>query len=220
MGRSRQVCIYLVFWRRQVATDACSVEAKHRGFGFVTFSSAGDAQDAIDNMDMNELQGKILKVNIARPMKAQPQLQGPADEPRIKCEFGRMFSGIGSGVRGIGAPSPFPGGAQVSHSNTNLARRDDETPHEHAPEPPAKPAARGKRRKAKDDEGKGDDDSNGRSTPVGRAKRAKAHAHHHHHQYVQIPTPLDFLIERQHGEFTVVGSCSRSTGPKQLWRGD
>ena len=76
MGRSRQVCIYLVFWRRQVATDACSVEAKHRGFGFVTFSSAGDAQDAIDNMDMNELQGKVLKVNIARPMKAQPQLQG------------------------------------------------------------------------------------------------------------------------------------------------
>jgi len=49
---------------------------KHRGFAFVTFSSSGDAQDAIDNMDMNELKGRVLKVNIARPMKTQPQLQG------------------------------------------------------------------------------------------------------------------------------------------------
>jgi len=36
---------------------------------FVTFSSSGDAQDAIDNMDMNELKRKILKVNFARPIK-------------------------------------------------------------------------------------------------------------------------------------------------------
>jgi len=44
-------------------------DLKHRGYAFVTFSSAGDAQDAIDNMDMNELRGRILKVSIARPMK-------------------------------------------------------------------------------------------------------------------------------------------------------
>ncbi|KIM46682.1 hypothetical protein M413DRAFT_63544 [Hebeloma cylindrosporum] len=43
---------------------------KHRGFAFVTFSSQGDAQDAIDNMDMNELKGRVLRVNLARPMKA------------------------------------------------------------------------------------------------------------------------------------------------------
>ncbi|KAI0273756.1 hypothetical protein BC834DRAFT_966231 [Gloeopeniophorella convolvens] len=49
-------------------------DLKHRGYGFVTYSSAGDAQDAIDNMDMNELRGRVLKVNLARPMKgiAQP----------------------------------------------------------------------------------------------------------------------------------------------------
>ena len=35
---------------------------------FTTFSS-GDAQDAIDNLDMNELKRKILKVNLARPIK-------------------------------------------------------------------------------------------------------------------------------------------------------
>jgi len=44
-------------------------DLKHRGYAFVTFSSAGDAQDAIDNMDMNELRGRILKVSLARPMK-------------------------------------------------------------------------------------------------------------------------------------------------------
>jgi RNA recognition motif-containing protein len=45
-------------------------EPKHRGFGFVTYTSAGDAQDAIDNMDMNELRGRVLRVNLARPQKA------------------------------------------------------------------------------------------------------------------------------------------------------
>lgn len=51
-------------WLIDVAADL-----KHRGYGFVTFSSAGDAQDAIDNMDMNELRGRVLKVSLARPMK-------------------------------------------------------------------------------------------------------------------------------------------------------
>ncbi|KAL0953930.1 hypothetical protein HGRIS_005095 [Hohenbuehelia grisea] len=48
-------------------------DSKHRGFAFVTFSSSADAQDAIDNMDMNELRGRVLKVNLARPIKAQIQ---------------------------------------------------------------------------------------------------------------------------------------------------
>ncbi|TFK55052.1 RNA-binding domain-containing protein [Heliocybe sulcata] len=48
-------------------------EAKHRGFGFVTYSSPEDAQDAIDNMDLNELRGRVLKVNLARPIKGIQQ---------------------------------------------------------------------------------------------------------------------------------------------------
>ncbi|PFH54328.1 hypothetical protein AMATHDRAFT_72831 [Amanita thiersii Skay4041] len=51
-------------------------EAKHRGFGFVTFSSPADAQDAIDNMDLNELRGKVIRVNLARPMKGPIQPLG------------------------------------------------------------------------------------------------------------------------------------------------
>ncbi|KAG0707718.1 RNA-binding domain-containing protein [Suillus ampliporus] len=44
-------------------------EFKHRGFAFVTYSSPADAQDAIDNMDLNELRGRVLKVNQAKAMK-------------------------------------------------------------------------------------------------------------------------------------------------------
>jgi len=51
-------------------------EAKHRGFAFVTFASSADAQDAIDNMDLHEMGGKVLKVNLARPMKGQLQPGG------------------------------------------------------------------------------------------------------------------------------------------------
>ncbi|KAF5377021.1 hypothetical protein D9757_001862 [Collybiopsis confluens] len=52
------------------------IEGKHRGFAFVTYSSASDAQDAIDNMDLNELRGRVIKVNLARPMKTPTQLGG------------------------------------------------------------------------------------------------------------------------------------------------
>ncbi|KAF7793133.1 hypothetical protein EIP86_004242 [Pleurotus ostreatoroseus] len=51
-------------------------EEKHKGYGFVTFSSPADAQDAIDNMDLNELRGKVLRVNLARPTKIPLQPQG------------------------------------------------------------------------------------------------------------------------------------------------
>ncbi|OCH94981.1 RNA-binding domain-containing protein [Obba rivulosa] len=48
-------------------------ETKHRGFGFVTFASPADAQDAIDNMDLNELNGRVLKVSLARPLRVPLQ---------------------------------------------------------------------------------------------------------------------------------------------------
>ncbi|CAK9779573.1 unnamed protein product [Cutaneotrichosporon oleaginosum] len=47
---------------------------KHRGYAFITFAEAADAQEAIDNFDLNELpgyagQGKFLKCSIANPNK-------------------------------------------------------------------------------------------------------------------------------------------------------
>nr|XP_019046122.1 cyclophilin [Kwoniella bestiolae CBS 10118]OCF25052.1 cyclophilin [Kwoniella bestiolae CBS 10118] len=48
------------------------VESKHRGFAFITFSLPSDAQDAIDNFDLNELpgyqgRGRFLKCSLANP---------------------------------------------------------------------------------------------------------------------------------------------------------
>jgi len=48
-------------------------ESKHRGYGFVTFSNQADALDAIDNMDMNEFHGKVVKINLAKPQKLTGQ---------------------------------------------------------------------------------------------------------------------------------------------------
>eukprot|EP01138_Halocafeteria_seosinensis_P000389 gb/GECG01000402.1/.p1 GENE.gb/GECG01000402.1/~~gb/GECG01000402.1/.p1 ORF type:complete len:153 (+),score=31.87 gb/GECG01000402.1/:1-459(+) len=43
---------------------------QHRGFAFVEFEDENDAEEAIDNMDMSELCGRVIRVNHARPMKA------------------------------------------------------------------------------------------------------------------------------------------------------
>jgi peptidyl-prolyl isomerase E (cyclophilin E) len=74
--------------------DYCvdKVTPKSRGFAFVTYSTQIDAQDAIDNMDLNEFRygvtqalahgptyhsfihpcsrsGRVIRVNLARPQK-------------------------------------------------------------------------------------------------------------------------------------------------------
>mmetsp|Transcript_33362 Transcript_33362/g.68893 ORF Transcript_33362/g.68893 Transcript_33362/m.68893 type:complete len:134 (-) Transcript_33362:2267-2668(-) len=41
---------------------------KHRGFGFVEFESAEDANEATFNMNNGELNGRVLNVNVAKPM--------------------------------------------------------------------------------------------------------------------------------------------------------
>lgn len=115
---------------------------------------------------------------------AQPQLSGPAGEPGIKSEFGRIFAGVNSGIGGLTSPAP-PRNA-VPYPGTGMMRRED-TEIQDQVEAPAKPGpARGKRRKLKDEESK--DDDSGRQSPAGRTKRAKNHAHHHH-QYVPSPHP-------------------------------
>ncbi|KAK4155302.1 histone deacetylation protein Rxt3-domain-containing protein [Chaetomidium leptoderma] len=121
---------------------------------------------------------------------AQPQLAGPAGEPGIKSEFGRMFSGIGTGVGTIS--SPVPAGAQLAYSNTGLLRRDDLDPPQEPPVEVIKTTGRGKRRKPREED---DEANSGRLTPVGgRAKKQKGHHHHHHHHHHrhnldQVPAP-------------------------------
>ncbi|KAM5352715.1 hypothetical protein ACJ41O_005437 [Fusarium nematophilum] len=111
---------------------------------------------------------------------AQLQQPGPAGEPGIKSEFGRMFAGIGNGVMGVSSPITS---AAMPFTNASLAKREDSenmTP-ELGPDAGGK-GTKGRRRKLKDEDGKGDDDSSGRLTPANR-KRPKTHQHHHHHHH-------------------------------------
>lgn len=49
--------------------DLPSSKEQHRGFGYIEFEAAGDAKEAIDNMDQSEFFGRVLKVAAARPQK-------------------------------------------------------------------------------------------------------------------------------------------------------
>jgi len=49
--------------------DNPNVPGPHRGYAFITYSTSLDAQDAIDNMDLNEFSGRLIRVNLARPQR-------------------------------------------------------------------------------------------------------------------------------------------------------
>ncbi|KAH8601899.1 histone deacetylation protein Rxt3-domain-containing protein [Bisporella sp. PMI_857] len=123
---------------------------------------------------------------------AQGQIGGPGGEPGIKSEFGRMFSGIGSGVGAMGISSPVTAGPQ-SLPNSGFRREEleglqgQESPIENGVYNMARSSSRGgRRRKLKEEDGRNDDDSStGRRTPSGngRGKRHKAHHHTHRHTH-------------------------------------
>ncbi|KAL8655199.1 MAG: hypothetical protein Q9210_001028 [Variospora velana] len=49
--------------------ELLSSQDSHRGFGYVEFEGAGDAKEAIDNMDQSEFFGRVIKVAPAKPQK-------------------------------------------------------------------------------------------------------------------------------------------------------
>lgn len=51
----------------------------------MTYGASSDAQDAIDNMDLNELKGRVVKVNLAKPMKGL--LSAPVQNRASACTF-------------------------------------------------------------------------------------------------------------------------------------
>ena len=62
-----------------------------RGFGFVTMSSAEEAQKAIDGLNGKDLGGRALTVNVAKPREERPAGGGGGR---------REFGGSGGGYRG------------------------------------------------------------------------------------------------------------------------
>lgn len=136
--------------------------------------------------EINRTKGRVSPLPQA-VQGAQPQVPGPTAEPGIKSEFGRVFSGLGGGLGGLGVSSPVtsapPNSAPFSGT---LTRRDDTElgTHDSAPDGAAKGGSKGRRRKLKEEDLREED--SGRLTPSGRAKRPKT-VPHHHHQYDPFP---------------------------------
>jgi len=64
---------------------------KHRGFAFIDYELPEDAQAAIDNMHDSELFGRVLRVNLAKPLRIKEGATKPvwADEEWLQKYAGK-----------------------------------------------------------------------------------------------------------------------------------
>lgn len=150
---------------------------------------------------------------------AQPRHVGPGgDNPGIKMEFGRMFSGLGSGVgsvtpnphhavNGLSTPSRMSPSSRHIDSHDLTRSAVAEIDQKRSGSKAGSRAGRRNGRRSRDD---GDQDGDGRRTPdLQRNKRAKTnhathhhhhhmHPHHHHHHHHEAPesTPGSFAMLR------------------------
>jgi RNA recognition motif-containing protein len=75
------------------------MSGRPRGFGFVTMSSADEAQKAIDALNGQQLDGRALTVNVARPREERPAGGGGGGSRGPRREYGGGGGGRG-GDRG------------------------------------------------------------------------------------------------------------------------
>lgn len=73
---------------------------KHRGFAFIDFELPEDAQAAIDNMHESELFGRVLRVNLAKPMRLKENALKPvwADEEWLQMYAGKTENNAEDGA--------------------------------------------------------------------------------------------------------------------------
>jgi RNA recognition motif-containing protein len=76
------------------------MSGRPRGFGFVTMSSAEEAQKAIDALNGQQLDGRALTVNVARPREERPAGGGGGGSRGPRREYGGGGGGGGGGGRG------------------------------------------------------------------------------------------------------------------------
>jgi RNA recognition motif-containing protein len=76
------------------------MSGRPRGFGFVTMSSAEEAQKAIDALNGQQLDGRALTVNVARPREERPAGGGCGGSRGPRREYGGGGGGGGGGGRG------------------------------------------------------------------------------------------------------------------------
>ena len=117
---------------------------------------------------------------------AQPQPASVGKDPSIKSEFGRMFSGLGSGLGGPGTSTPS---RQSPHPQSDTGQGSAEAVDARLQRVSSRNSRRPKRNK--DEDGAHDsENTDGRGTPSGPggrgSKRSKQNAtsqtyHHYHH---------------------------------------
>ena len=73
------------------------VSGRPRGFGFVTMSTPEEAQKAIDALNGQQLDGRALTVNIARPREERPGSGGGGGGRGPRREYGGGGGGGGGG---------------------------------------------------------------------------------------------------------------------------
>ena len=66
-----------------------------RGFGFVTMSSAEEAQKAIDGLNGKEMDGRALTVNVAKPREERAPGSGRREHSGGGGGYGGGYSGGG-----------------------------------------------------------------------------------------------------------------------------
>lgn len=121
---------------------------------------------------------------------AQAPYIGPAGEPAIKNELGRVFSGIGSGVGGVtattgGSGPSTPLGSSPFKRDSLTGRSMNGEGMDEASKLARPSSAAGRRSKKSRDEEQMEIESNdARGVLSARNARRSRHSHHHHHQYV------------------------------------
>jgi cold-inducible RNA-binding protein len=63
------------------------VTGKSRGFAFIEFASADEANRAVEQLHNKEFQGRQLTVNIARPREERPQQRWGGGEDRRERRY-------------------------------------------------------------------------------------------------------------------------------------
>lgn len=138
------------------------------------------SNEEVQNMQRGVYLGIQQEINRKGRNSPFPQAvqgaQGPPGEPGIKSEFGKMFSGIGSGVGSIGGGTASGGSLTPFQAGS---RRDDLEAVAALDSPTdglnmARQNSRGGRRRKLQDNDKEGNDSTGRRTPTGRKRPKQA----------------------------------------------
>ena len=82
----------------RVMTDRMT--GRSRGFGFVEMASEEEAQRAIEMWNGKDLGGRMIQVNVARPMEDRPPRQGGYDRGPRDFNNQHRDGGFGGGSRG------------------------------------------------------------------------------------------------------------------------